>query len=224
MEKNKVKLTAYRKPERLTDLESEKKFKWLSLILDAYFEADQGIFDAIEAEMRKGRRLACSKGCSTCCKTHVTIPVYPLELMGIYWFIFDKVSIEWSDILIGQLMDFFPGKGCPFLVEKACGIHPVRPLACRFFNVFSKPCADGEDPFYTRRKDVWTPDEKLKDKAVSKMLPYYGIVQRAERREAMKEGYMLRFVKNMQDINWPRIAIHLKNRELGPMAEKGFHP
>jgi hypothetical protein len=27
--------------------------------------------------------LACAKGCAACCRAHLTIPVYPLELVGI---------------------------------------------------------------------------------------------------------------------------------------------
>ncbi len=224
MAKNKVKhKTSYAAPQRLNEVESERSHKWLSFIFDAYYTADEGIYEAMESEMKKGFRLACSKGCSACCKTHVTIPVYPLELMGIYWFMMCRVSPNNSEIILHQLMHFFPGKGCPYLVEGACGIHSVRPLACRFFNVFTKPCEENEDPYYSRRRDVWTPDEKLKNKAVSKMLPYYGFTQRSERREAMKAGYMIRFVKNMQDINWPSIASRLKNRDWGPI-EKDFHP
>lgn len=223
MAKNKnKKQTAYPAAARLNYPEYEKAISWLSMLFDAYFSADQGIFESIEAELMKGRSLACAKGCSACCKTHVTIPVYPLELMGIYWYLSEMTHHDSHEAIIEQLLDFAPGKGCPFLIEGACGIHPIRPLACRFFNVFSKPCGEGEDPYYTRRKDVWTPDEKIKDKALSKMLPHYGIVQRAEKREAMKNGYMLRFVKNMQDIHWPNIAIRLNNRDSSPIGEKGF--
>lgn len=217
MAKNKNrKQTAYPVPVRLNFPEYETESNWLSMLFDAYFSADQGIFESIEIELRKGRTLACARGCSACCKTHVTIPVYPLELMGINWYM-SKAHHDSYGTIIAQMLDFAPGKGCPFLIEGACGIHPMRPLACRFFNVFSKPCGEGEDPYYTRRKDVWTPDNKIKDKALSKMLPHYGIVQRAEKREAMKNGYMLRFVKNMQDIHWPNVAIRLSNKEIGPM-------
>lgn len=219
MAKNKnTKQTAYPVPARLNFPEYETASNWLSMLFDAYFSADQGIFESIEIELRKGRTLACARGCSACCKTHVTIPVYPLELMGINWYMSEKAHHDSYEIILAQMLDFAPGKGCPFLIEGACGIHPMRPLACRFFNVFSKPCGEGEDPYYTRRKDVWTPDNKIKDKSLSKMLPHYGIAQRAEKREAMKNGYMLRFVKNMQDIHWPNVAIRLSNKEIGPMG------
>lgn len=218
------KQTAYPVPIRLNFPEYEEASNWLSMLFDAYFSADQGIFESIEIELRKGRTLACARGCSACCKTHVTIPVYPLELMGINWYMSEKAHHDSYETILSQMLDFAPGKGCPFLIEGACGIHPMRPLACRFFNVFSKPCGEGEDPYYTRRKDVWTPDNKIKDKALSKMLPHYGIVQRAEKREAMKNGYMHKFVKNMQDIHWPNVAIRLSNKEISPICEKGDLP
>jgi len=103
------------------------------------------------------------------------------------------------------------------MVEDACGVHPVRPMACRFFNVFNTPCKEGEDPFYTRRGDVMTPDERGKDRALSLMLPHHGICQRAERREAMKQGYMHRYAKNLQSINWPKVAERLGIRDRRPL-------
>lgn len=218
------KRTEYREPARLDFPDQEKAYPWLSMLFDAFYTADQEIYSSIGSEVKKGRVLACAKGCSACCRTHVTIPVYPLELMGIYWYLMDRISRESFEIISARMLDFVPGQGCPFLVEGSCGIHEARPLACRFFNVFSKPCAEGEDPYYSRRNDVWTPDERQKDRALSKMLPYHAIVQRSERREAMKNGYLLRFVKNLQEINWPGIAIRLTNRDRGPMGEKGFLP
>lgn len=188
------------------------------MLLDAYFESDKSVYQSIAKELtKKGRMLACSKGCASCCKTHVTIPVYPLELLGIYWFALEKVIEEHREIMVKQLLDFEPGKGCPFLIEGTCDVHPMRPMACRFFNVFNTPCKEGEDPFYTRRKDVMTPYEKEKNKALSWMLPHHGIVQRAERREAMRNGYIHRFAKNLQDINWPKVAMHLKNKDENPL-------
>jgi hypothetical protein len=53
----------------------------------------------------------------------------------------------------------------------------------------------------------------MKDKALSMMLPYHGISQRSEKKEAMRNGYLYRFVKNLQDINWPKIATRLLNND-----------
>ncbi|MBU1168641.1 MAG: YkgJ family cysteine cluster protein [Proteobacteria bacterium] len=209
----------YPEPERLSFPDAEAAFDWLPLILDAYIISDQGIYDSIQKEMaKKGRRLACARGCSSCCTTHVTIPVYPLELFGLYWYLLDKIDGAFKHRILEQLQDFIPGKGCPFLIDGACGIHPMRPMACRFFNVFNKACEDGEDPFYTRRHDVLTPDEKLKDKAISKMLPHHGILGRTDKKEALRNGYIYRFVRNLQEINWPKIAVRIKHGDRAPLV------
>ncbi|MBS1114086.1 MAG: hypothetical protein H6Q92_1849, partial [Nitrospirae bacterium] len=36
---------------------------------------------------------------------------------------------------------------------------------CRQFNVFGSPCAEGEDPYYTRREDVLLPIKQYTDRA-----------------------------------------------------------
>jgi len=208
----------YTKPQRLNFPAEEVSINWLSMLLDVYFESDQSVYSSITEELtRKGRTLACFKGCFFCCKTHRDIPVYPLELLGLYWFVLEKMTQAHQENIIKQLEDFEPGKCCPFLIDDVCGIHPMRPMACRFFNVFNTPCKEGEDPYYTRRKDVMTPDEKEKNKALSLMLPYHGIFQRAERREAMRNGYIHQFVKNLQNINWPKVAMRLKQKDQNPL-------
>lgn len=223
MSGNKTKKSTYPEPKRLNYPEAEDVYEWLPLLLDTFFISDQGVHDGIQKELgKKGRKLACSKGCSSCCKTHVTIPVYPLELFGLYWYLLDKVQQDLKERILEQLIDFIPGKGCPFLLDGSCAIHPMRPMACRFFNVFNKSCAPGEDPFYTRRQDVLTPDEKQKDKALSQMLPYYGISQRSEKKEAMRNGYLHRLVRNLQEINWPKIAVRIKDGDRAPLLRSGM--
>jgi Fe-S-cluster containining protein len=203
----------YPEPQRLSFPEAEKTLAWLPMLLDAYIIADRAIHASVESELKKGRRLACAKGCSTCCSTHVTIPVYPLELAGIYWYAMEGLEGEAFKTIQHQLACFHPGAGCPFLMDGGCGIHPMRPLACRHFNVFDTPCGIGEDPFFTRRKDVLTPDEKGKDKALMAMLPYHGITDRAEKRETIKKGLIHNTVKNLQEIEWVKLAQRMGVRE-----------
>lgn len=223
MARKKTKKNPYAEPRRLNFPNAEAAFDWLPMILDAYFIADQGIYEGIQKELKKkGRSLACSKGCSTCCRTHVTIPVYPLELYGLYWYLSDEIEAGQKGRIIEQLSEFIPGKGCPFLVDGICGVHPMRPMACRFFNVFNRVCDENEDPFYTRRNDVFTPDEKVKEKALTMMLPHHGIVQRPEKKEAIRSGYLNRFVKNLQELRWPDIAERLKNADRSPLIGRGM--
>lgn len=206
-------LENYSKPERLKFAEDEKETGWLSGLLDAYHIADKGLFDSILKEEKKGRTLACAKGCSSCCATHTTIPVYPLELLGIYWYVILKLTGSKRNIIKDQLKSFSPGKPCPFLAEGSCGIHPMRPLACRHFNVFGKPCEEGEDPFYTRRHDVLTPDEKVKNKALTHMAFIHGIEGRQERKNFVQSGKIHELARNMQEIEWYKLAERMTSVE-----------
>ncbi|MCB9480882.1 MAG: YkgJ family cysteine cluster protein [Desulfobacteraceae bacterium] len=196
----------YPKPQRLSFPKDEEETGWLSDLLDSYYTADRGIFELILKEERKGRRLACARGCSTCCSTHVTIPVYPMEILGIYWYVLLKLEKDMQKILKERLINHKDNDGCPFLIDGACFIHPMRPLACRHFNVFNTPCAPGEDPYYTRRKDVLTPDESTKNKALACLLSIHNINDRKEKKEFVRTGQIHTLAKNLQEIEWIRLG------------------
>jgi Fe-S-cluster containining protein len=186
--------------------EEEQTNAWLSQLLDAYYIADKGVSEGIQRRLDQGQTLACRKGCSSCCETHVTIPVYPLELVGLYWYVIDKLDRDRQIELKPQLRQYGLDDPCPFLLRGACIVHPMRPLACRHFNVFHTPCGKGEDPYYTRRKDVLTPLKKYKDKALAAMLPFHGITSRVKRKEAIRNGYLHTLARNLQDLDWQKLA------------------
>lgn len=73
MKKNDI---GYLKPFRFSFPEDEKIYDWLSPLLNAYYIVYKGIAEAIKRE--KKRKVACRKGCSSCCRTHKTIPVYTI--------------------------------------------------------------------------------------------------------------------------------------------------
>jgi len=197
-------------PKRLRFPEDEAKNPWLSMLLDAYYIGDKGIYEAIQKRIRRGETLACKKGCSNCCSTHYTIPVYPLEIIGIYWFANEKLDASIRTLLAQNLLVHTSNGPCPFLIHGACAIHPMRPLACRHFNVFNKPCKKGEDPYYTRRKDVLTPIEEYKEKALSRMLPFHGIRDRRLKKRMIRSGYLNQYVKNLMEIDWKNLGIRLR--------------
>ncbi len=192
----------YQKPERLSFSLDEKKFAWLIPLLDAYSEIDKGISIAIEREIKQQRQLACAKGCSSCCKTHQDIPVYPLELMGMSWYVIEKLESPLREQLKNQLNNINEIDSCPFLLDASCSIHPMRPIACRQFNVLDTQCASGEDAYHTRKQDVMIPIAHYIDNAFDIMLPFYGVKKKSERRKAIKKGALHALAKPMKECNW----------------------
>ena len=197
---------AYPPPQRVNFSEHEQRLPWLTVLLDAYLITDQGISESIKREEKQGKKLACACGCASCCKSHETIPVYPLELMGMSWYAAEVLAGDLRDSLKTQLRNLQQIKSCPFLIDNACSIHAVRPMACRSFNVFNRQCREGEDAYYTRREDVLTPLKKYQDDAFNIMLPFYGVKNKAERRKMIKSGAVHQMAKEMLDLNWSTLA------------------
>lgn len=212
--------TDYYQTRRLHSPAAEKQHPWLPMLLDAYYIIDKGIAEALKAEARKGRKLACRKGCSSCCKTHQTIPVYPLELVGLSWHVTEKVSGPAREMIKTRLRQYQEKDACPFLVEGACSVHPMRPVACRQFNVFDTPCDEGEDPYYTRRGDVLTPLRKYVDRAFFLMLPFYGVEDENTRWKIIESGGIHHVVKLLQTCNWKSLAEKMEEFERQNTADK----
>jgi len=189
-------------PKRLQFPLNEAVHQWLTPLLDSYFVADTGIHKAIAKETKKGRELACAKGCSSCCKTHKDIPVFPLELVGITWFVTEKIEGETRQRLKQQLQQHQTLGACPFLVDDACSIHPLRPLACRHFNVFGQVCAEGEDAYHSRRQDVLVPIKQYKDEALQVTLPFYGDIDAREQKKLIESGALNNLARAMKDCHW----------------------
>ncbi len=196
--------------KRISFPDDEWTRSWMKLLLDAYFIVDKGIAKAIEAERKRGMELACAKGCSTCCSTHSDIPVYPLEIIGITWYVTEKIDGPDRQILKKQLSDYKKSPPCPFLIEGACSVHAARPMACRQFNVFGRPCEKGEDPFYTRREDVMDPVKKHVDQAFFLMLPYYGVEKESERIRIVETGSFHEMVKELHACSWTELAVKME--------------
>lgn len=188
---------------------------WLRLLLEGYRIIDRGVSKAIAEERKKGRALACSRGCSSCCYSK-DIPIYPLELSGIIWYSNEKISGELRDMLKKQLSESTKGLPCPFLVKGVCMIHSMRPMACRQFNVFGMPCESGEDPFHTRREDVMDPVKRYVDQAFYLMLPFYGIEKEDERIRMVETGEFHKMVKELHACNWKELAEKMDRRDKRP--------
>jgi len=190
-------------PDRLRFPDDEKRQPWLPLLLEVQHLTNQGVAAAIKAD---GRKLACGRGCASCCRTHVDIPVYPLEVMGIAWYSEEKLAGELRQRVQQQLLRHRNLDACPFLVDAACAIHPLRPMACRQFNVFNTVCAVGEDAFHSRRGDVLQPDEKRKNEALREMLRHHAIPDGRERRRLVESGEVHRLAQSLRDLRWETLA------------------
>lgn len=196
---------------RLTFPADETIHSWLGLLLDAYAVTDREISKAIAGyEKKTGLKLACRLGCSACCRTHTDIPIYPLEITGIYWYVIEKMTEPARSVIMRQLAVFLPGAPCPFLMNDICGIHSLRPIACRMFNVFSNPCAEKEDPFFTRRHDVLDQVTEAVNQAFFIMLPFYGVSGVRERESAVKQGVLHRQATNIMTSSWKNLYIRMK--------------
>jgi len=193
--------------------DDEKQHPWLRILLDAYHILDRGVSKSVDTEKKAGRTLACAKGCSNCCRTHQDIPVYPLELVGISWYAAEKLTGPHRELLKKQLSSFRKGEPCPFLLQGVCGIHPVRPMACRQFNVFGSACAPGEDPFHSRRRDVMDPVKKHVDQAFFIMLEYHGVEKDSERVSIVESGGMHKMARELHGCNWRLLAERMENAD-----------
>jgi Fe-S-cluster containining protein len=191
---------------RLACAEDEARLPWLGLLLDVYRTTDQGVAQGIRQAARRGRTLACARGCAACCRSHADIPVYPLELAGIAWFVSEKIGGALRETLQRQLAEHKAKPSCPFLVDEACSIHPLRPMACRHFNVFDRACAEGEDAFHTRREDVLTPVAFHKNKALAMMLRHHQVPTEAERKARVADGSVHGLAQSLREVRWENLA------------------
>jgi Fe-S-cluster containining protein len=194
-------------PGRARFPDDEKRQPWLPLLLEVQHITNEGVAAAIKAD---GRRLACARGCATCCRSQADIPVYPLELMGIAWFVSEKLDGDLRERVRSQLNDHRNLGSCPFLVDAACAIHALRPMACRQYNVFTTACVPGEDAFHTRRGDVMKLDRKRKDEALRDMLRHHEIKDGRERHRLVETGEVHRLAQNLRDIRWENLAARME--------------
>ena len=187
--------------------EDEEKITWLPGLLDAYALIDEGVKKAVSRrEKEGGRDLACRRGCDACCRAQKDSPVYPHELTGIYWYCMEKLRQPTREVLRQKLLRHQSGGSCPFLMEGVCVVHPVRPTGCRQFNVFGEPCAEGEDPYHTRRGDVLTPDRGVTRRAFARVLGFYGVDEASAKKKETVEKIIHTQVVNLTECPWSKLA------------------
>lgn len=216
--KKKNKQNASQLSRRVHFPEDEQRLPWLPVLLDAYSIADTGVAVGIrDAEKKQQRKLACGKGCGNCCVHQKDLPLYPHELVGIYWYASEKMAEPARDRLKSRLSGP-AGTGCPFLIDDSCSIHPVRPVGCRQFNVFSKPCAPGEDPYFTRREDVLRPLENYIDRAFARVLPLYRLPAEKDPSDAIRT--VRAQIMNLLSFDWSKLAALMEKPVPAPAQPK----
>lgn len=196
-------------PDRL-HYPQEKNYSWLPILLDTYAICDEGLRQEIAAEVkRRGVPVACTKGCGTCCRQH-DIPVSTPAFMGIVWYVTEILDNDVRDELLKSLGPPGQTTQCPFLKDGACSIYPARPLACREYVVYRRACAVGEDPFFTRPKDMHpaTPDRRLQVALRFLDSPVYNLSTKKKKIAAYHDGVMYKFTPGMHEIDW-RILIDM---------------
>jgi Fe-S-cluster containining protein len=124
--------------------------------------------------------------------------------VGIYWYVSEKLTGAVRGLLRNRLGGGAVVTGCPFLIENSCAIHPMRPVGCRQFNVFTTPCAPGEDPYYTRREDVLRPDAGYLDRIFAAVLPLYKLKREGDISIAIRtiRGQIM----NLLAYDWSKLA------------------
>ena len=82
----------------------------------------------------------------------------------------------------------------------------MRPIACRLFTVFGRPCAEGEDPFHTRRADLLTPPPGLLARAYREMLPFHGVTDPKDQEAWLERGLVGTLAVNLPTRDWRTLA------------------
>ncbi len=186
----------------------EAKHPWLPVLLRMHALVDGGIATAIRTEeRRRGVRLACRRGCDVCCRTQSDIPVFQIELAGISWYCAEKLEGSTRDAVRERLARHVAGaRECPFLLEQACAVHAMRPMACRLFTVFGRPCAEGEDPFHARRADMLAPPPGLLTRAYREMLPFHGVTEPKDQETWLERGLVNSLAVNLPTRDWRSLS------------------
>ena len=186
----------------------EARHPWLPVLLRVHALVDAGVEKAVRAEeRRRGARRACRRGCDVCCRTQTDIPVFQIELAAISWYCAEKLDGPAREAVRTRLgRHAAGGRECPFLVEKGCAVHPVRPMACRLFTVFGRPCAEGEDPFHERRQDLLAPPPGLLARAYRVMLPFHGVTDEKDQDAWLERGLVKTLAVNLPSCDWRSLA------------------
>ena len=176
------------------------KLPWLAALRKAYAVLDAGIAQAVAAT---GRQPACQAGCAACCCQ--SIPASGLEVQGLRWFVLTQLPVR-TGRLVGQALCNREDPNCPFLVDGSCAAYALRPMACREFVVFARPCTLGESPVVTRPQDVLELAAAAQRQAFALLLPHYGVTDASARERALTGRLVLSDTHLLRDLDWSGLS------------------
>ncbi|OLN25148.1 protein of unknown function UPF0153 [Desulfovibrio sp. DV] len=179
---------------------------WLGALLEAYAILDAGIARAVAADTRQP---ACRAGCHACCLQ--PIPVSSLEVQGLRWFALTHLSARPARLVGAALLlpPAEPGLACPFLVDGACSVYALRPMACREYIVFGRPCQPGERPEESRPGDILALPEAAQRRAFATLLPHYGVAGPEATVAALRDLMVLKDTRILRGHDWSGLATAL---------------
>lgn len=188
----------------------EIHYPWLSILLDTYHLIDIEYAKYIdEDQKKKNKRIVCKKGCHACC-IKPFVPISQPEIQGISWYVIENLKGLLRNQIKEQLKMFNKIGHCPFLVDKTCAIYPVRPIACRVFFVYTKPCLPDEDLLSSRLFDILPPNREISKKSALILFPLLGITEPDKQLEAFENGLLLELSRPMHGRDWSVISEGMK--------------
>ncbi|HRY91139.1 MAG TPA: YkgJ family cysteine cluster protein [Candidatus Gracilibacteria bacterium] len=143
--------------------------KGVAAMLKAFELTDKTVQEQLATSGLK-EKVACRKGCSACCE-QPELPILNAEIETIGDHIKNRIGRELRRKILKKVERQKPSSmACPFLIDKACSIYAVRPLACRTFHMVGLQCRPGENILNTRFEDMVMLDSQKMNEALWPMV------------------------------------------------------
>ena len=185
---------------------AEAKYPWLKTVLDTYYLSDAHVEEHLAHVARKGVVPACHRGCDACCRK-ATVPFTEPELTAISWYASEVLQGDLRQRVKQRLIEHETTLECPFLVDGACSIYPVRPLICRQFLIKGMPCSVEEDVAKSRPQDIIPlPRETVIRPEAMRLLDHWKLGSVGKKKQAFEAGFIHHNAKDMHEFDWTKIA------------------
>lgn len=189
---------------------SQEQFNsWLSTLLDIYQLIDSWV--TVDTGIRGiEKKIVCRKGCGYCCKL-LTVPINHLEFRGLCWYVSEILQGEERHRVKCRFLSHDEESECPFLIDNSCIVHPLRPIACRQFFVLNRPCSKGENPWLTRRGDIYCAlNQRISWMIATRYFPLFGLTNAEEQWKAYEEGFLSENDRPLNSYSWAMISQKIK--------------